>query len=486
MKKKIKLFILGVLCCICLIGRTNAATLAVGNDTTEAGATNKSVSIELRDDDLSEYTKVEFQLTVSGTSYATINYNVKVSGLSFGNNGEGTYTIGDGTSNLFATSIGTVSYTTTENLAGDFKIVPTNVKFYKADGSEYKPKSSEIIAGNIKYQKQKSNDSSLVNLTVSQGSLTPAFDKGVFEYTVVVKDTINTIRINADATASATRIGAGTKSLAMGENNFEIVVTAEDGETKSTYKIKVIRGEISEPSAYLSKLDINNIGVALSPEFDPKNNKYTIRVTPDISKLDLKYEAEDPLAEVTIDGNEKFTTGENKITITVKASDESDTQVYELSVIQDAEESTESTVVVEKQDDETEEKKSNKTLLIVIIVIVVLLVVGGVAFVLFRKKKNTKKENEKLPLRKRVRDEDSDIRKRETSPYTYDDEENVNDSENESSITQILKDELYENTNEHELSRTQKFDRELLKKYQYEDDEDIDDKTKEFNFKDFQ
>lgn len=64
---------------------------------------------------------------------------------------------------------------------------------------------------------------------------------------------------------AATVSGAGVKSLSVGLNTFEVVVTAEDG-TQKTYTVAVNRaGKDASNDATLSNLTVST-GV-LSPEF---------------------------------------------------------------------------------------------------------------------------------------------------------------------------------------------------------------------------
>lgn len=483
MKKNFKKIICTAACLLFLTSKVDAATLSIGNDTATAGAT-RSVSVELIDDkgNLNEFTEVSFQLSISGTAYASIDsFNPKgIPNATFSVEGIETKTyIFKGT--LSAATIGIADYKTTSDLVGDFKITPTNVVFKKADGSEYRPGGTseiKIKEGTIKFERPKSKDAFLTSLTVSQGSqnfpLTPEFKSDVFEYNVVVKDTINMVKISGTTSAGASRIGGGNISLQMGANTAEIVVTAEDGETKNTYKLNIIRGAIAEPSPYLKKLDINNIGVTLSPEFDKNNNKYTVKVGKDITELNFIYEREDELAEVTIEGNKDFIDGENPVTITVVSSNGEDKQVYEITVIKGEEEEEEPPVESDKKD-EPEEKK-NSIWLIVAIVGVILIIVIGVSIVLFKKKnknkKKDKKEESKLPLKKREGDEPT---------YEIDRIENLESKYEQESVTDILKGELFDD------DKTQKFDAETFKaaaKNELEDD--CDDKTKEFDFKDFE
>jgi len=102
-----------------------------------------------------------------------------------------------------------------------------------------------------------SSDATLKRLTVSIGSLSPDFSANTPNYTVQVKNDVTSIDITAvanDSKATVTCTGnrlsyvgnntysmlATATGLIVGDNNFSVVVTAEDG-TKKTYTVKVTR-----------------------------------------------------------------------------------------------------------------------------------------------------------------------------------------------------------------------------------------------------
>ncbi len=467
-------------CSLGMIGGVNAATIKVSDETVKAGTMHNEAKIKISDDDLSNFKKVEFQLSVSNTFYAQIT-NVQAStgaGLSYEIHTENDITTYTFKGDLSEKELATITFRTSDSMDSNINITPVNVKFYKDDNNYQSPGDAGIkaIAGVIKYERPKSSEASLTSLVPSQGTLSPEFDSTHTNYTVQVKDTIAYIRFTAEACQGATVTGNGSTQLEMGENTIEIEVTAEDGQTKNTYTIKVIRGEVVEPSAYIKDLVLNNIGATLSPKFDSKNNKYTVQIGKEIEKLDFKYELEDPLAEVTIEGNENFVEGENLVKIKVVSSNKEDEQIYEITVIKSEEEQKEP-ITEDKNDDSKDEKKIN-VWLIVGIVTVVLAVVAGVTIILFKKKKNDKKkiDNTKLPLKRREGSE-----KTVEIDTVVEKPKHAAPQEEEESITDILKTELYDD------DRTQKFnddELEKLKKKIY-DDEEID-QTKEFNFKDFE
>ena len=86
----------------------------------------------------------------------------------------------------------------------------------------------------------KSSINYLSSLEVEGSILNPVFNKETLEYTVELESGTTLINIKATAQDSKANIsGLGAKGVSEGANNFEIVVTAENG-SKRTYKINAI------------------------------------------------------------------------------------------------------------------------------------------------------------------------------------------------------------------------------------------------------
>ena len=86
-----------------------------------------------------------------------------------------------------------------------------------------------------------SDDATLKSLSVNAGSITPEFVENQANYTLTVENAVSSIVISAEANSSKASIsGTGSRMLSVGENDFEIVVTAEDNTTK-IYTIIVTR-----------------------------------------------------------------------------------------------------------------------------------------------------------------------------------------------------------------------------------------------------
>ena len=104
-------------------------------------------------------------------------------------------------------------------------------------------KSSKSSSKKTTTDSNKNSDNNLKSLEVEDVTLDPEFDKDKLEYKAEVENNINNIYISAKANDSKAKVsGTGSKDLEEGINTFEIVVTAENGSTR-TYTITIIRKE---------------------------------------------------------------------------------------------------------------------------------------------------------------------------------------------------------------------------------------------------
>lgn len=110
----------------------------------------------------------------------------------------------------------------------------------KSDSSN----GSDTSDNNSDDNKTKSADNSLASLTLSSGSLSPAFKYNVTNYTAEVANDVTSVVVsaktsNANATVESVK---GGENLLVGANKIQIVVKAENGVT-ATYTITVTRKE---------------------------------------------------------------------------------------------------------------------------------------------------------------------------------------------------------------------------------------------------
>lgn len=114
-----------------------------------------------------------------------------------------------------------------------------------------------------KDSENKSTDNTLSSITVNKGTLDPVFDSGTTVYKVVLEADVTAITIDATATDSKASItGTGEKTVKAGDNKIEIIVTAEDGSTK-TYTINAYVDE--KPDTFMKVKD-KDYGVIVNVE----------------------------------------------------------------------------------------------------------------------------------------------------------------------------------------------------------------------------
>lgn len=163
----------------------------------------------------------------------------------------------------------------------------------------------------------------LKSLTLDNGNID--FESGVFDYNVTVdNDVLNVIpTVVAENENDKVEINGGTE-LQEGANELSIKVTSEDGSTSNTYTIYIIRKSNEEEvstSGILKDLIIKNHKL----KFDAKTLEYKIALNENETELDISAEAASEKASISIEGNEKLTTGsEIKIRVTAESGDYTD------------------------------------------------------------------------------------------------------------------------------------------------------------------
>lgn len=125
---------------------------------------------------------------------------------------------------------------------------------------------------------KKSSEKNLSSLSVSEGTLSPKFSSGTTTYKVDLTSETESLTISAKAKDRKAKVsGTGKKELKIGENNFTVTVTAEDG-SKKTYTISVY---VTEKPTQFVKLGNQNLGILndLSKTDVPKGfEKSTIKI----------------------------------------------------------------------------------------------------------------------------------------------------------------------------------------------------------------
>lgn len=191
---------------------------------------------------------------------------------------------------------------------GTTKVYTVNVT-RKADTSKTSsdPKTDD--------EDEKSNDSYLKDIIISDGIISPKFDKNKTEYSITVPYEVT--KLNLDYVKSndkATVKVRGNSDFKVGEvNTVTIDVTAEDGSLR-TYTINVTRSDKK------SNNDLEDIIIEdgdLDPDFDPDKTEYTVDIPGDKDKINIKAITNNSKAKVQILGNDNLKEGKNKISIIV-------------------------------------------------------------------------------------------------------------------------------------------------------------------------
>lgn len=351
---------------------------------------------------------------------------------------------------------------------------------YKINGNELKLESKKYI---VNGKKPKSDDATLKNVIISQGSINPAFNKDVMEYTIYdIADTINSIKFTPECNDGKCEISyEGGKSrthstgeyssitLNQGNNDIKITVRSESGKVTNVYTFKTIRGESSYNSSNLSKL---SVGIyTMEPAFVPNNYEYKITVPNKISSTSglINFTPVDSNAKVLVDEVTDLKVGENvinvvvtnvlgndaktyKLIITRLSDDDIDITAYlnnkvtftnslgeekvlgftdfELQYPDEAKKITDGTYSfddngkrihneINKNDDKNDKKKKNKLVLIIILSIVGVAIIAISGILIFKKKKP------KLP--KGVKEQPKDEQAKEISEEESATEEEIID-----------------------------------------------------------
>jgi len=144
------------------------------------------------------------------------------------------------------------------------------------------------------------------------------------------------LRASWSTSSAATQIEKGTelKVIATSTNKVNDYVWYKvnyNGATKYVASSLLTSTKLEEKSsnAYLKSLTIE--GEELLPTFNKETTSYTMQVESDVTELNIKAEAEHEKATVEIQGNKDLKDGENTVTISVNAEDNT-IKIYEITV----------------------------------------------------------------------------------------------------------------------------------------------------------
>ena len=245
------------------------------------------------------------------------------------------------------------------------------------------------------------------NISTSLGTLSPAFNRSQTSYILSFPydfdyKTLEKISINAVKEDTKEKIeGTGVKAVKVGTNVYNLVVTAENGETR-TYAIKLIKPEISEDKnmrlATLKLTYIDESGKSVELPLDKTFNAETFEYSLNVESIVKSIKIDTTLPEgsegikVSVSGNEDLQDGENVITITL-FNEHDDTEnpkktIYTIKVNKAATVTAETAIM--QPAEKTPEKKVNFKLIIGIILGIILLLIIILIILLIVSKKQSK------------------------------------------------------------------------------------------------
>lgn len=181
----------------------------------------------------------------------------------------------------------------------------------------------------IDLTRTKSSDNSLKSLIIDNGTLTPSFNSARRTYTAEVEGNITSINVNAIPNSLYGKIKSitGNTNLNFGNNQIEIIVEAENGNTAS-YIINVTRKQYD-----ISTLDDIKIDGVSIENFNKDTKEYDLKtVNFEKDSINIETTKSNSYATVSGDGLVSLKTGNNKIVITVTAQNGIDKSEYVLNL----------------------------------------------------------------------------------------------------------------------------------------------------------
>lgn len=236
----------------------------------------------------------------------------------------------------FAFNYNNYSYdlkTTKESISINAILQDTNAKFKEGYGSRtvnlnYGKNTVQVIAIaqngasttytlNIERLDQRSNNNNLASLTVSEGKMSPAFNKNVLTYNVEVPDGTKQVSIEAKKESESSsynlNFGPRTVNLVDGLTTAIIEVISETGISK-TYTLNITPKNKSVNN-YLKAVKISGANI----NFDKNVFEYKVNVLYPTTEMDIIAVPEDMKAKVEVIGNKTLAIGENVFTVNVIA-----------------------------------------------------------------------------------------------------------------------------------------------------------------------
>jgi hypothetical protein len=196
-----------------------------------------------------------------------------------------------------------------------------------------------------------SSNANLASLTVSAGAMSPSFNQNTTSYsfsvangvtsttvTPTLADTKALVRVNGSAVTSGSPSSA--QALNVGANPITVLVTAENGTTK-TYSVTVTRAAAPALNSNANLASLTVSAGTLSPSFNQNTASYSFSVANGVTSTTVTPTLADTKATVRVNGttvssgaasgSQALNVGANSITVLVTAENGS-TKTYTVTV----------------------------------------------------------------------------------------------------------------------------------------------------------
>ncbi len=227
-----------------------------------------------------------------------------------------------------STSLFTVKFLVKSSLKVGDKLSVSFTNVTASDGT------ADTVIGKVTYSATiaapKSTDNALKMLTLSNATLSPAFDPDVTSYTAEVPFDVSELDIKIACNDGSAKAEVNSPTLIPGgTTKVTVTVTAENG-AERTYTISVKRAQDPNyvPSSNNNLASIEVEGFLLSPVFDPELLSYVIWLPYETESVSISCTPEDQLASAVVIGGENLAAGQDNEIQIVCAAENGDTKTY--------------------------------------------------------------------------------------------------------------------------------------------------------------
>ena len=220
------------------------------------------------------------------------------------------------------TALFTVTFKVKSGLAAGTAVKASVVNTTSSDGSADTELGTVSYSATIAAPLSTNND--LGSLTVSNATISPAFNAGTTSYTASVPFEVSKLNITATAADGKATVTINSPNLTPNGTTYATVtVTAENG-AKKTYTIAVTRAQdpnyVASSNNSLSGITVN--GFLLSPVFSAENTQYVIWLPYETENVTVSGTAADSKASVSVEGGSALVAGaDNEIKVICTAED---------------------------------------------------------------------------------------------------------------------------------------------------------------------